>query len=466
MPTAKELREKRAPLAKEIRRQADAVNDAGRDFNAEEKTAWEKVNADYNALTAQIERAETADKVEAEQTARVGDPRVGRDAIRLPEVENGDGAVSAITDTHRALAVASWFRSGRVNLSKPEAEACRLLGFNPRAEEMVLPLWPSATTQAFQERCQTVHPSRVRDALRSYEVQPQIGAALSIGSGPSGGYITPPTSMIRQLEVNMLYFGGMRQVSETITTSSGEPLAWPTADDTTNTGAQLGENTSIGSSVEPTFAQVLWSAYVFSSKPILVPYVLLQDSIVDLPSIIGQMFGERLGRITNTKYTTGTGAATAKGIITAASSGVTSASSSAIAADELFGLVHSIDPAYRTSGCGWMMHDSILLALRKLKDGIGRYLWQDGLESNTPDRLLGYPITINQDMASSLATTNKTLLFGQLFKYKIRRVGEMRMYRLQERYRDTDQDGFIAFIREDGNLLTAGTAPVKYLVQV
>jgi hypothetical protein len=39
----------------------------------------------------------------------------------------------------------------------------------------------------------------------------------------------------------------------------------------------------------------------------------------------------------------------------------------------------------------------------------------------------------------------------------------MRMYRLEERYRDTDQDGFVAFIREDGNLLTAGTAPVKYL---
>jgi hypothetical protein len=67
-------------------------------------------------------------------------------------------------------------------------------------------------------------------------------------------------------------------------------------------------------------------------------------------------------------------------------------------------------------------------------------------------------------MDSTVASGKKSLLFGQLSRYKIRSVGEMRMYRLEERYRDTDQDGFVAFIREDGNLLTAGTAPVKYLL--
>jgi HK97 family phage major capsid protein len=180
--------------------------------------------------------------------------------------------------------------------------------------------------------------------------------------------------------------------------------------------------------------------------------------------MLGAMLGERLGRITNTKYTTGSGASTPRGIVTAASSGVTAASGTQIAADELIGLVHSIDPAYR-NGAGFMMHDNIVLHLRKLKDGNGEYMWQSGLRDGAPDRLLGYGITINQDMQSSVATGTKTVLFGQLSKYKIRRVNGMRLYRLQERYRDTDQDGFIAFIREDGNLLNAGTAPVKYLVQ-
>ena len=259
----------------------------------------------------------------------------------------------------------------------------------------------------------------------------------------------------------MLAFGGVRQVAETIRTASGERMSWPTADDTSNTGAQLGESTSIGSSVDPSFGKVYWDAYKFSSKPVLVPYELIEDSAFDLPGLLGGMLGERLGRITNTKFTTGTGAATPKGIVTAATS-FSAASATSIAWDDVLGLEHSIDPAYR-SGASFMMHDSILLACRKLKDGNGQYLWQSNINVGVPDSFSGKPLTINQDMDSTVASGKKTILYGQLSKYKIRSVGQMRMYRLEERYRDTDQDGFVAFIREDGNLLTAGTAPIKYL---
>jgi HK97 family phage major capsid protein len=243
-------------------------------------------------------------------------------------------------------------------------------------------------------------------------------------------------------------------------TASGEPLSWPTADDTTNTGVQLGESTSIGSSVDPSFGKVIWNAYKFSSKAILVPYELIQDSVFNLPAVLGSMLGERLGRITNTKFTTGSGASTAKGIVTCATS--FSAATTAVGADDLIGLQHSVDPAYRM-GASFMMHDSIILAIRKLKDGQGQYLWQSGLRDGAPDRILGAGITINQDMDSTTTSGKKSILYGQLSAYKIRTVGEIRLYRLEERYRDTDQDGFVAFTREDGNLLTAGTAPIKYL---
>jgi HK97 family phage major capsid protein len=63
------------------------------------------------------------------------------------------------------------------------------------------------------------------------------------------------------------------------------------------------------------------------------------------------------------------------------------------------------------------------------------------------------------------ATATKSLLFGVLPRYKVRRVRDVRMYRLTERYRDTDQDGFVAFMRLDGKLLNAGTCPVKHLLQ-
>lgn len=454
--SAKALREQRKPLAAEIRRLSDTLTAEKKDFTPEERTAWDKVNEDYNALTRQIEIAERTEAVEAEQDAIVGDRRIGRTAIETA-VAGTDGAQLAATDEQRALAFQAW-AAHQVGepLRAEHVEAIRATGINPNSKYLALGLYDTDDFQILQGRFRNAHPSKAMDSVRDFK------ATLSGKSGPGGAYLIPPETLIRQLEINMLAFGGMRQVSESIRTTTGERLSWPTADDTTNTGAQLEESTTIGSSVDPSFAKVFWDAYKFSSKPILIPYELMQDSAFNMAQILGKMLGIRLGRITNTKFTTGTGANTPKGILNAASLGVTAASATAIAADELETLIHSIDPAYR-NGAGWMMHDQIVAAIRKLKDGMGRPLWQESWNQGAPDTLKSYPITINQDMPSTMASSNKTLLFGELSSYKIRTVGEVRIYHLQERYRDTDQDAFIAFIREDGNLLTAGTAPVKYL---
>lgn len=454
--TAKALRERRAPLARRIRELADQANAEGFVGSAEWQANWEAVNADYNGLTAKIERAERADAVDAEQSARVGDPRVGREDLDPRRRRYGRGTGEA-TDRDRTLALAAWFQAQNGDeVTDEQDEACRAVGFNPHRSQLEVGLYSTQDCGDLRRRFRQTHPDHAAERVADFR------ATLGTGSGAAGGYLIAPETMLRSLEINMLAYGGMRQVADSIRTATGEPLSWPTADDTSNAGAQLGESTTIGSSVDPSFGKVLWSAYKFSSKPILVPYELIQDAVFDLPSIIGQMFGERLGRITNTKYTTGTGAATPKGIVPAATT-FSAASATAIASDDLLGLQHAVDPAYR-SGAGWMLHDSILLAIRKLKgSGSGDYLWQSGLQDGVPDRLLGGPVTINQDMDSTMSSGKKTVLYGRLSNYKIRTVGSVRMYRLEERYRDTDQDGFVALIREDGNLLTAGTAPVKVL---
>jgi HK97 family phage major capsid protein len=110
------------------------------------------------------------------------------------------------------------------------------------------------------------------------------------------------------------------------------------------------------------------------------------------------------------------------------------------------------------------MHDQILLKIKQLKDGFGRYLWQAGLAYGTPDTLDGDPIFINQSMDSTVASTKKTVAYGALKKYKIRDVSSIRLRRLVERYADADQEAFVLFARADGNLLDAGTHPIKYMV--
>lgn len=462
--SAKALREKRAPLAKAIRQLADDGKATDADGNYTE--AWLTVNKDYNALTQQIDMAERIDKVTADQEALIGDPEIAKQEFTKPA--NGDGAATAVTEEHRALALQAWAASQvGMDLRPEQEEACKRLRFNPGRAFIDIPLYSTSDYRRMQNQFRSNHPSRIHDSLSDFR------AVLSGQVGSAGGNTIVPETLIRRLEVNMLAYGGMLQVAEIITTASGERMSWPTADDTSNTGALLGASANIGitttsgvnsGDTNPTFGKVFWDAYKFSSKPILVPYELFQDSAFNLVSVLGDMLGERLGRVSNTYFTTGTGAAQPKGIVIAAAAGNTTASATAITADEIINLEHQIDPAYR-AGASYMMHDGILLALRKLKDGEGRYLWQTGFNTGTPDTLNARPVTINQDMQSTVATGTKTVLFGQLNRYKIRRVGGVRFYRLEERYRDNDQDCFISFLRQDGNLLDPGTHPVKYLLQ-
>jgi HK97 family phage major capsid protein len=193
----------------------------------------------------------------------------------------------------------------------------------------------------------------------------------------------------------------------------------------------------------------------------------LEDNAVDLANEIGGLLGERIGRTQETYLTTGTGSSQPGGVVTGSTLGVTAASAAAIAADELISLLHSVDPAYRRDpSCGFMMHDNIAAAVRKLKDSQNRYLWDmDALKNGQPAMLLGKPVTINQSMQSSIATGTKTVLFGAYKKFKIRDVKAIRIRRLTERYADADQEGFIAFMRTDAKLLNAGTNPIKHLIQ-
>src|SRR5690606_9269747 len=86
-----------------------------------------------------------------------------------------------------------------------------------------------------------------------------------------------------------------------------------------------------------------------------------------------------------------------------------------------------------------------------------------------PATILGHPYTINQDMASlvgaetSADDNKKIVLFGDIQKYIIRQVRNMRIVRLNERYGELDQTAFVVFFRVDGDLLDAGTHPVKFL---
>jgi len=292
----------------------------------------------------------------------------------------------------------------------------------------------------------------------------RVDAPMYIGGSNVGSQFVPQ-GFAGTYEKKLVSFDGPRKVCRVFRTTSGNSLPWPTVDDTGNSGALLAEATTGSDAVAATTGAITFSAYKTESKPILVSAELMEDEAVDFMSLIGELLGERIGRSQGAYHTTGTGSSQPKGIVACATAGVTAAGATSIAFDEIIGLVHSLDPAYREANpnVGFMMHDNIVLYVRKLKDGDGNYLWQPSVQLGVPDRLLGYPVAINQNMQSSVATGTVTMLFADFSKFLIRDVGSVRVYRLEELYRAKDLTGFMAFARSDSN--TIATAAIRKLTQ-
>lgn len=408
----KQKREERAKLVADARAILDAVPEGQRP-TAEQEAKFDEMMAAADKLKADIDRLERLDSVEAELGERIGR------------------------------------RAGRENISEDEAKA--------KAE--------------FEDRVfkhyMRFGMANMADDMKAVAL-PRFQAAQGTAPDTAGGYLVP-TGFYGQIISAQLDFGGMfdtygngQPICNVFDTDSGNPLPIPTDDDTSNEGALLGENRQ-SSEQAVAFGAVDLGAYTYTSKIIRVPNQLLQDSAFNLNAFLAGKLGIRLARAINRHLTTGDGAGKPTGVITASVSGLTSSSPTAIAADETIDLVHSVDPAYRT-GARYMYNDSTLKALKKLKDGDGRYLWTSGLQMREPDSLNGYAYTINQHM-DSIATTNKAMAFGNFKNYFIRRVGGVMLMRLVERYADYNQTGFVAFQRVDGNLVDAGTHPVKVITQ-
>ena len=308
------------------------------------------------------------------------------------------------------------------------------------------------------------------DKALSNEDWAVIRNTMSTTTNSEGGF-TVQTDVARSVLDALKSFGGMREVSTVIQTTMGNPMSFPTSDGTSETGEIIAENTT-ATDADISFGTKSLPVYKYSSKVVTVPFELLQDSNVDIEAFVRDRLSTRLGRITNTHFTTGTGSSQPNGIITASSAGVTAANSTsqvtAVTYDSIIDLIHSVDPAYRALGnCRFMMADSSVKVLRKIKDGSSRPIFVPGYEvgvpGGAPDTLCGYPITINQDVAA-MAASAKSIAFGDFSFYYIRDVMAIEMFRFTDSaFTKKGQVGFLAWMRSGGNFIDVGGA-VKLFV--
>lgn len=295
-----------------------------------------------------------------------------------------------------------------------------------------------------------------REILQSRFVEDNEVRAQGVGTGAAGGYTVPPAFRNRIIE-QMQFIAPMRSSVEVITTDTGATLPWPTVDDTANEGAILGENTA-ATEQDVAFGQADLGAYMYTSKLVRASFQILNDTAFDLEGWLARILAQRIGRVQNRHFTVGTGTGQPDGIVTNAPVGKQGAAgqTTTITYDDLVDVADSIDPAYLGTGnVGWMLSQSSRKAIRKLRDGNDLPIWQPSVQLGVPDTLLGYGITLNNNMPAPAASA-KSLLFGDFREaYVVRDVNGFLLLRLAERFAEFAQVGFIGFQRSDGTLQNA-----------
>ena len=297
------------------------------------------------------------------------------------------------------------------------------------------------------------------NAMRSKAPMPAVTNALQIGTDSEGGYLVPDEyerTLVEALEEENIF----RQMAKVIKTSSGDRKIPVVA--SKGTASWIDEEGAFPES-DDSFGQVSIGAYKLGTL-IKVSEELLNDSVFDLQSYISREFARRIGAKEEEAFFTGNGTGKPLGVLAAtggAETGVTAASSTAVTADELMDLYYSLKSPYRKKSV-WVLNDSTIKAIRKLKDNNGQYLWQPSLVAGTPDTILGRPVKTSAYMPA-IAAGAKTIAFGDFSYYWIADRQGRSFKRLNELYAATGQVGFLASQRVDGKLILAEA--VKVLAQ-
>ncbi len=286
--------------------------------------------------------------------------------------------------------------------------------------------------------------ARSRNGM-TYEVR----NALQEGTDSEGGYLVPDEfehTLIQALNESNI----IRSRARVITTSNGLHKIPVVA---SHGNAAWMEEEDAYTESDEAFSQVNLDAHKVGTL-IKVSEELLQDSAFDLESYIRSEFSRRIGDKEEDAFLNGNGTHKPTGILNAtggAQVGVTTASATAITADEIIDLFYSLKAPYRKNAV-WILNDATVKAIRKLKNGTGDYLWQPAIKDGEVPTILGRPYFTSQ-YAPTIEAAAKVIAFGDFSYYWIGDRQGISFKRLNELYAGNGQVGFLASKRLDGKLV-------------
>lgn len=388
--TIKELFAKRANLWENAKDFLNTHQDENGLMSAEDAATYDKMEADIQDYTAQIERMERQAKIDAQMSAWNGSPLIGAPGAgtRQPEARTGIASDNYAEDYN-----------------------CYLRG------------------------------------------RALVHNVMSEGVDANGGYLVP-TEFERQIVTALDENNVVRSVANVIKTAAERKI--PVA--ASHVAAQWTAENGAYTESNPTFAQKAIDAYKETALA-KVSIELLQDSMFSVEAYLANEFGRAFGILEEEAFCVGTGTGQPTGIFNAYDNNapvggeinVITGTSGAVKGDDLISLVYALKAPYRKNA-KFLMKDSSVAEIRKLKDGNGVYMWQPSLQAGQPDKLLGYDL-LTSAYAPEIAANAMPVAFGDFHSYWISDRSGITIQRLNELYSANGQVGFIATKRCDGKTI-------------
>lgn len=247
------------------------------------------------------------------------------------------------------------------------------------------------------------------------------GKALSVGSGPDGGYLVPVET---EASVNMALkeispiraIASVRQVSGSVYkkpfSTAGAGTGW------------VGGTAARPETTSPTLAELSFPTTELYAMPAATG-ALLDDSAVDIDQWIAEEVRSAFAEQEGTAFVVGTGtnmptgfmhytkvanASWTWGNIGAIKTGVDAAFPSTNPGDKLIDFVYTLKAGYRANA-RFVMNRSTQAIVRKLKDEDGHYLWHPAISPGESPSLMGFPVSESEDMPD-VAADAYAIAFG------------------------------------------------------
>lgn len=255
---------------------------------------------------------------------------------------------------------------------------------------------------------------------------------LSEGVDAEGGY-TVPAPLAQELVELADEFGTIAPLVNTVQMGS-KTLDVTELVKTGTTITWEGEYVS-ATDTDVDFAQIILTAYKMRAKTVITSEVI-EDSIFDVTSVVKRVLAEKLAAAIDSVVTQGTGTGQPTGLFVDTTV-IAAKTTGAVDYDQLVDIVAEI-PAHRRGGAKWLINSQEMVTITKIKDTAGTPIFRQGMNSETPSMLLGFPIV------ESDKVTAGSVMFGN---YKEAYWLGYRAGLIVETERDYDKDASNVYIR-------------------